>query len=196
MTSSHQDIKIDSHVSGQRAAVIKLSYRQIFRPVFVLFCLYVAGEIFYRGDGLMYYYASFPEIIPTIALVVIFYSIVAVFASILVWITQRILGRVIQHVGWNGKVEKWLLFSGMFILLVSIGWTVREYIVHQSTTFKEKRIVFAFLTLSSILMTLALVLSHKGNKWIGIIQKPITPFVWLFGIIAVLSILLIASHVL
>jgi hypothetical protein len=195
MTSSHQESKIDEHVSGQRAAVIKLSYRQIFRPVFVLFCLYAAGEIFYRGDGLMYYYASFPEIIPTIALVVIFYSVAAVFSSILIWITQRILGRVIQQIGWNGKVERWLLFTGLFILSGSLVWTVFEYTIYHSTTLKEKRTVFAFISLSLILMTLSLVVSNKGQKWIGIIQKPITPLVWLFGIIAALSILLLVSHV-
>ncbi len=192
----HRDSKIDSHVSGQQVALIKLSYRQIFRLVFVLFCLYVTGEVFYRGDGLTYYYASFPDIIPTIALVVIFYSIVAAFASILVWITQRILGRVIQRIGWNGKVERWLLFAGMFIFLGSLAWTVKEYIIYHSTTFRVKRIVFSFLSLSLILLTLSLVLSNKGQRWIGIIQKPITPLVWLFGIIAVLSILLIAYHAL
>ncbi len=194
--TSYQDSKMDSHSSGQRVAVTKLSYRHIFRPVFVLFCLYVAGDVLYRRDGLTYYYASFPDIIPTMALVVIFYSIVAVVASTLIWITQRIVGWVIQRIGWDGKVERWLLLAGMFILLGSIIWTVKEYIMYHSTTFAEKRTVFSLLSLGFILMTLSLVLSKRGQRWIGIIQKPITPLVYMFGTIAVLSLLLITYHAL
>ena len=194
--TAHQDSKINIHVSGQGVPVSKLSYWQIFRPVFVLFCLYVAREVLHRRDGLTYYYASFSDIIPTIALVVIFYSIVSGLVSALVWITQRILGLVIQRIGWHGGIERWLLFAGVIILLASTGWTVKEYIIYHSTTFTEKRIVFSLLSLGFILMTLSLVLSDKGQRWIAIIQKPITPLVWLFGIIAVLSMLLITYHAL
>ncbi len=194
--TSHQNSKINSHVSGQRVAVLKLSYRQIFRPIFVLCCLYVAGEVCYRSDGFTYYYPSFPEIVPSIALVIIFYSIAAAFVSILIWISHRIMGWVIQRIGWEGKVERWLLFAGLFILAGSLLWTMKEYMIYHSATFRAKRIIFSLICSSLILMTLSLVLCGKGQRWIGIIQKPITPFVWVFVIMVVLSVLLITYRVL
>lgn len=196
MTESNKDHNIFSAGSGKQPSSTGLSYRQIFHPAFVLFCLYAVGEICYRWDGLTYHYAAFPEIIPTIAVVIIFYGILAVLSSILVWISQLVLGLIIEFIGWDGKVEKWLLFAGIFIFFGSLGWTVIEYIIYHSTTFNEKRTVFLLLSLGLVLITSALVLSHKGRRWIGIIQKPISPLSWLFGLTTALSLLLIAYHIL
>ena len=194
MMKPYPGCTIPQQDDGKKSFSIRLSYWQILRPVIVLCCLYVMGEVLYRRGGLIYYYASFPEVIPTIALVVIFYSIVALFASMLVWITQWILGRIIQRIGWNGKVERWLLFAGLFIFLGSIGWTVKEYMIYHSTTFQEKRIVFLFLSSGLILMTLSLVMSNTGKKWLDTIQKPITPLIWLCRIFVLFSALLLAYY--
>ncbi len=174
----------------------RLSYWQIFRLIFVLFSLYVVGEIFYRGEGLTYYYASFSKFIPTAALVTIFYSIVAVFYFALIWLMVRIIEWLILRIGWKLKIERWLLFAGIFILLISSIWTVKEYIVYHSTTLEEKRIVFLCLSISLSLISVTVMFSKKGERWIRIIQKKITPLVWLFGIIVVLSMLLVAYHAL
>jgi len=51
-----------------------VSCRQIFRPVFVLFSLYLLRDAFFRWDGFSFY-ASLSEFLPSVALVTIFWSI-------------------------------------------------------------------------------------------------------------------------
>ncbi len=194
MMAPYKECRIDSDVSERRVVITEISCWQIFRLIFMLFSLYVVGEVFYRWEGFTYYYASFSELIPTIALVIIFFSIVAMFASMLIWISGRTVGWFFLHIGWKLKVEHWLLFVGIFILLGYMVWTVKLYIVHHGTTLKEKLSVF--LCVSLIALFLTWMWRNKVEMWMGIIQKRITPFVWLFGVLVVLSVLVVAYHIL
>ena len=65
-----------------------VSYWSVFRPVFVIFCLYLMGDAFYRWDGVRYY-ASFSEFLLSLGLVSIFWSIIAGFLTVLLWLSVR-----------------------------------------------------------------------------------------------------------
>ena len=70
-------------------SVVK-SYRQVFRLIFVIFSLYLMGDAFFRWDGFSYY-ATFREFLPAVALITILWSIVAVFAALVIWLAGSLL---------------------------------------------------------------------------------------------------------
>jgi hypothetical protein len=176
---------------GQRASI---SYWQIFRLMFVIFSLYTGGEVLYRLDGFKYYYASFPGFIPTLGLTTVFWSTVAFFAAMLIWLTSKAFNWYCIRIGWNIKVESGLFFLSIFVVLGSIVWILKRYMWHFGTTLQVKLIVL--LSVSTISIFLTWLSRNRSERWISIVQKLITPLVRLFGFLLVVSVLLVAYHAL
>ena len=166
-----------------------LSFRKIFRLIFILFSLYLMGDAFYRWDGFRYY-ASFPEFLPGLALTIILWSVVAVFMSLLVWLSARLLEWFCPYVGWKIRAEHFLLFLFALALLGVTIWIGRHRIWDIVHT--QRKILFLSLILISILITW--LFRNKVEQWMRIVQERITPLVWLFGILVLLSVPLVTYH--
>ena len=102
--------------ASKRAGGTKVSYWIVFRSIFLIFSLYFLGDAFYRWDGFRYY-ASFSEFIPSMALAIILWSIVAVLAAIITWLSFRSLEWFGQRMAWRIKMEHMLLYLYFSILL-------------------------------------------------------------------------------
>ena len=166
----------------------KVSYWQVFRLIFIMFCLYLLRDVFSRWDGFKYY-ASFSEFLPSVALVTILWSFVAVFAALLVWLLLKAFEWFCLRIGWKIKVDHLLLFTGLFVFLVAMAWV-------------SKRLVLSHVPLSNIvkgLVILCAVLTAVYLTWLlrnkpGIIHERITPLVWLFSICFILSVPLVVYN--
>ena len=160
----------------------RVSYWQIFRLIFVIFSLYLMGDAFYRWDGFRYH-STFPEFLPGVALVTILWSITAVFTAALIWLPVKILERFFPQINWKTKIEYLLLFLCIFALLAAAGWSGKRFIWKWTpATIQLKIIFFSTVTCVTIFLT------WLFRKKMSVIQERITPLVWLFGILAVLSI--------
>lgn len=187
-----QKCKNNSSMLGRQVSIPIISFWQIFRLTFVLFSLYIIGEALYRLDGFKYYYTSFPEFIPTFALTIIFWSIVAFFAAIFIWLTGRTFIWCCLRIGWNIKAEHWLIFTSVFVLIGVIVWISKRCMWHFGTTLQIKLIVF--LTVSIISIFLTWLSRNRSERWISTIQERITPLVWLLVFFLIASVLLVAYH--
>jgi hypothetical protein len=63
-----------------------------------MFSLYLMGDAFYRWDGFRYY-ASFSEFLPSVALITVLWSIVAVFTAILLWLLVSVVEWLKMDIG-------------------------------------------------------------------------------------------------
>ncbi len=176
-------------VSAQeQVATTRLSYWQVFRLIFVMFSLYLMGDAFYRWDGFRYY-GTLSEFVPAVALITVFWTTLAVFAALMVWLIGKAVEWFCRHMGWNVKIEHLLLFISIFILLGAAAWLGKRLIwQHTPTTIQLKVIIFLSVTFTVIFLTWLF-----RNK-MPVIQERITPLVWLFGIWFILSVPLVAYH--
>ncbi len=179
-------------LTQEKVVTTRASYWQIFRVIFVIFCLYLMGDAFYRWDGFRYY-ASFSEFLPNVALITILWSIVAGFTALLVWLPLRAFEWFCVRAGLKIKAYHLMLFAGILILTGTGVWSVKQYIwTYVQTSFQLKLAVFFFVLLAAVFFTW--LFRRKSEKWIGTIQKNITPLVWLFGIWVILALPILAYH--
>ena len=170
----------------------RLTFWHLFRPTFVVFSLYLMGDAFYRWDGFSYY-ASFREFLPSVALVFILWSFVAVLAAILLWLSFRILNLTFRIIGLEIEFEHLLLYIGVFMLFGALVWKGKKIIwPYVQTTFQIKLVVLLCISIVSLL-TVRL-FRDKAKQWTGIFMQRITPLVWLFGIFVILAVPLIAYY--
>ncbi|GBD96598.1 MAG TPA: DUF229 domain-containing protein [Nitrospirae bacterium] len=169
------------------------SYPQLFRLIFVIFSLYLMGDAFYRWDGFRYY-ASFSEFLPSLALAGILWSIVAVAASLLAWITLWTSGRVFKRFGLKVNIEHLLLFIGSSVFLGALIWISKQILVSpdKTVTMQTKLIVSVSILLVSVFI--AWRFRNKAVRWMEIVQERITPLVWIFGICLTLAIPLVTYN--
>ncbi len=166
----------------------KVSYWQVFRLIFIMFCLYLLRDVFSRWDGFKYY-ASFSEFLPSVALVTILWTILAVFTALLVWLLLRAFEWFCLRIGWKIKVDHLLLFTGLFVFLVAMGWVSKRLILpHAPLSNIVKGLVILCAVLTAVYLTWLL-----RNKP-GIIHERITPLVWLFSICFILSVPLVVYN--
>ncbi|MHC4322619.1 MAG: hypothetical protein ACYST3_10130 [Planctomycetota bacterium] len=173
-------------ITHEHITVTKVSYWGIFRFTFVISYLSLTGELFYRWDGFRYYYASFSELPPTFALVAMFWSIIAVFAALLVWLSVKILSWFYLRIGRKIAEEDLLFFMGIFVLLGTVVWATKLLVFGGGSTLLIKMAVLCAVILTAIFLTS--MFQNRIGRWIGIVQKRITPLVWLFGILTMLSV--------
>lgn len=171
-----------------------MNFRNLIRLVFVIFSLYLTGDAFYRWDGFKYY-ASFSEFIPSIALISILWSIIAVLTTIIIWLLLKILGWICRFMKLTVSSEHLLLSTGFLIFLCAIVWTGKKLLwPNINIPLEEKIIVLVSVTLSSAFLTW--LLRDKAKSIAETVFERITPLVWLFGIILGLSLPLIALYAL
>lgn len=163
----------------------KASYRQVFRLIFVLFFIYLLGDAFYRWDGFRYH-SSFSDFLPSVALVSILWSIVAVLTSIMTWILVKVVERLLQFINSKITAEQIFLFLISSGVSVAIAWIIKLFIFGAGSTLPVKLIVFSCVIVATICLTW--LLRHKFN----IIHERITPLVWLFAIFIAISLPLVA----
>lgn len=169
----------------------KSSFWKLFRLNFVLFSLYLMGDVFFRWDGFSYY-ASFSEFIPAIALVSILWSLVAFSMAVILWLSYKAVEGIFSIAEWNIDIEHFTLGLSIFVLLGLVFWIGKLYVLPDFHSFGFKIIVFFILLL--VAGVLAWIFHKKSGRLIHIIQERITPLVWLFGLIAIFSMPVVAYH--
>ncbi len=183
-----------------------ISYWNVLRLVFVLFFLYLTGDAFYRWDGFSFY-ASFSEFLPSVAFVSIMYSISAGLTSFIIWLPLKAFEWFRQRIGWKIGAENLLiflfcfvlccfvlfLFFGCFVLLNGTTWAInivsKVILLGDASKFQLKLAIMLCVVLATSFLTW--ILSGKLNN---IIER-ITPLVWLFSIIVILSVPIVVYHI-
>lgn len=164
------------------------SYWRVFRLCFVFFYLYLVGDVFYRWDGFRYY-ASFFDFLPSVALITILWSVVATFAALMLWLIIQVLKWIYHYTGWNAKEDDLIFFIFAFLITGTIIWFAKRYIWHDvPMPILWKLGIIAGIFLAAIIQTWMF-----RNK-MSVIQERITPLVWLFGILVVISFPIVIYH--
>lgn len=165
-----------------------VSLRKIVRFVFVVFSLYLMGDAFYRWDGFRFY-ASFGKFIPAVALIFIFWTVIALIASVLLWLILRTSSLLCM----TARVKINPRDIQLFIISLFLTGAAAFYSTRLLPEFgSEIQVISVLLGLSFILSVLITVLLRGFHyyfyKILDIIQERITPLVWLFSILLVISI--------
>jgi arylsulfatase A-like enzyme len=163
------------------------SYWKVFRLVFVIFSLYLMGDVFYRWDGFKYY-ASFSEFLPNVSLVAIFWSIIAILSAVLVWLPIRMISFFCRYIKWNNAQR---LFEFAYIF-VSVG----------AVMLIMKRIIWSDVPLPPYVKLIIILVGTLAALFIDwllhskfeLIQNRITPLVWIFGLFVIMSVPLVGYH--
>jgi arylsulfatase A-like enzyme len=170
----------------------KNTFLPLVRIIFVIFSLYLMGDAFYRWDGFSYY-ASLHEFLPTVALAFILWSLVAGLAAILLWLLFKILNSAFRILGLKIGFEHILLYIGVFILFGTLAWNGKKIIwPYEKTALQVKLIVLVFVAFLSALLIWGG--RDKAKRWADIVLERITPLVWLFGMMVILAVPLVAYH--
>ncbi len=165
-----------------------ISYGKVFRLIFVSFFLYITGDAFYRWDGFSFY-ASFSEFLPSVAFVSILYSISAGVTSFLIWLPLKAFQWFCRRMGWRINAENVLIFVFCFVLLAGITWAGKKILIGGSSTLQMKLAVLLCVAIASFFLTW--IFHGKLNT----INERITPLVWLFSIILILSVPMVTYHI-
>ncbi len=170
----------------------RMSYWLIFRVVFVIFSLYLLGDAFYRWDGFRYY-ASLYEFIPTAALVIILFCILSILATFPFWLIFKVIERF-SKLARLEITRDHLLLSFLFFILLSIPVWIgkRKLLFDVQSNLQAKLIVFAVVV--SVSCLLVWLFRRHASQWMEILQERITPLVWLFGSLTILSIPILTYH--
>lgn len=170
-----------------------MNFRNLFRLVFVIFFLYLVGDAFYRWDGAKYY-VSFFGFLPSVALISILWSIVAVLATIIIWLFLKIVYWICRFASVRVSSEHVFLNTIFLLVIGGIVWASKKLIWHDvHTTMQAKYMVLAFVVLLSVFLTW--LLRNKAGRLTGKLFDHITPLVWIFGIIVGLSIPVVTFYV-
>ena len=146
------------------------------------------GDAFSRWDGFSYY-ASFAEFIPSVALVSILWFLTAIFTSVILSIT----GAALRSLYRNITAQHYLLFSIFFILFGIASWFVKKKILNLGITIPITLLEVACALTIAVFATW--LLRFKAAQLINDIQNHITPLVWLYGILVILSVPVVANSV-
>lgn len=176
----------------------RLTLWGVFRPTFVAFSLYLTRDAFYRWDGFSYY-ASFNEFLPAVGLALILWSFVAVLAAVLLWLSFSILNLTFRIIGLKIESEHLLWYMGFFMLFGAFAWKWKTIIVsyvkttlHMQTTLQIMLVVCLCISIVSIFTVW--LFRDKAKQWTGIIMQRITPLVWLYCILVILAVPLVACY--
>ncbi len=166
------------------------TFRQLFRPIFVIFSLYLLSDAFYRWDGFSYY-ATFPEFLPSIALASILWSITAVLMTIVVWLLFRAVRSLSGLAGVKVSTEQLLLYSVAFMLTGALAWKIKTFVWPYARTSSQLKL-FVLISVSLLSVFPAWKFRGRAGRWAVVVQERITPLVWLFGIFVIFAVPLVA----
>ncbi len=163
------------------------------RLVFVIFCLYFMGDVFYRWDAFKFH-STFSAYLPNVALALILWSIIALLSLVLSWLPIKAFQVSCNYLGLKIKLEHLILYLSIFVLVSGLAWVSKKSIWHDiQTTTQLKLTVIALISGASIPLTW--LLRNKAEVWVKAILERITPLVWLFAICLLLSLLLVGFHI-
>ena len=170
---------------------VKTTYWKIFRLTFVLFSGVLMGDAFYRWDGFRYY-APFSEFLPSLALVSIFWSLLAAVAALLVWLFIKILERGCSVTGSAVDPEILVLFIAVSGFTGIFAWVGKRLIYTGGLSLQVKLIVLFLVVFFAVLFTRSF--HDRFPRWMKAIQERITPLVFLFGICVFIAVPLVIYH--
>lgn len=164
-----------------QAETAKVSLWYCFRLVFVILFLYLLQDVFFRYDGVSYY-STISNFLPSIALVSIFWSIAAGLVAILIWLFLWAFEWFCHKIEKTINTENLLLFVSIMLSIGIIIWVGRRSFSSGVTSSLLKLATLLFAIIVSLFITWIL----RGK--LCIIQQRITPLVWMFGIIVIVSV--------
>jgi arylsulfatase A-like enzyme len=160
----------------------------------VIFSLYLLGDAFFRWDGFRYY-ATFNEFIPAFSLIIILWSSLAICISVIVWLMFSLLVNLIKIAKIKVSEEGFLFF--VIILSFAIGLLyVGKVSLFKTTVLSthSKLVVLACTAFLSIVLTW--MLRNKIEKLMVLVQEHLTPLVWIFSVMLIVSVPLVLYHAL
>jgi arylsulfatase A-like enzyme len=167
--------------------IMEGSFWNLFRIIFVLFSFYLVGDILYRWNGVRLF-ATFYDFVPSIALITILWSIVALLATLILWLIFKVADFLVRRAGFKVDAENILLATVIFVVLGAIAWISKRYIFGVGSTLLVKLMVL------TIVIGLSICLTWLFRGKLSVIQHHIAIWVWLFGICFILSVPLVAYH--
>ncbi len=160
--------------------------------VFLIFSLFLLGDAFYRWDGFKYY-MSFSDFLPSLALAYVIWSILGIFVAILLWIPLSLFKRLCNRVGLRVGIDHTLSCAGIFIIFGLLSWICKRLLLSNiPTSFQLKILVLTSVSILSVFLTW--LFRNKTEKWIKSINDRLTPLVWIFGLLMIFSLPLVAYH--
>lgn len=173
--------------SNKKVTPLVLSYWKVLRLIFVLFSLYLLRDGFYRWDGFRYH-STFIEFLPTVALVTVLWSVVAIVTALLAWFLLRVIDRFCLRIGWKIKTELLIVFIVFFALLAAVVLAGKSFLFHGHLSSILRSIVLLVITAIAIFLTW--LFRNKSD----VFHERITPLVWIFGIWFAVSIPIVTYH--
>lgn len=169
------------------------SYLRVFRPVFVVFSLYLMGDAFFRWDGFSYY-APLYDFVVSLSLAYLFSSIFAFVTVLIVWLLFRLFEWICGRLGLKFGIDHMLLTTFVCVLIGAITWKVKTVFWSDIlTTFQLKAGIFIVVVLASLLIVW--LFRNRVEQWLDAIQEKITPLVWLYGILVPVSVLIVVFNI-
>lgn len=162
-------------------------FKNIFKFVLIIFYLYLIGDAFYRWDGFRYY-ATFSEFLPSVALVTILWSLIALFVTACIWLPLILCNKIFQcRIRWED-----IILLNVIVIITGLSiWGVKRYFLpHLHTTQPIRIAILIFIIILSVFLTW--LSRDRFSKWIDKIQENITPLFWISGGWLIISILLIS----
>ncbi len=150
------------------------------------------GDAFYRWDGFRYH-STFSEFLPSIALVFILWSVVAIVTAIFLWILVRVFEWSSRVIGCAIRGEHLWLYFGIFTILAALAWKCKKLLWPMMQTSPQTKFI-SFICVLLISLVLTWFFRDKADRWVIIILERITPLVWLFGTLVLISIPFVTYH--
>jgi arylsulfatase A-like enzyme len=178
----------------ERVIKKEVSYWWLLRFIFVIFFLLLLRDIFYQWDGFRYY-ASFSEFLPSIALALSLWSIVAVCITAILWFSVRGAEWFCRHTGINVTAYHLLFCTGIFLLFCTWGWNKRDLMLPFLLTYNIER-PGIYLTINLILLSacITFLIRNRVHHWLMAIQERVTPLVWIYIVLIAISVLSVVYH--
>jgi arylsulfatase A-like enzyme len=167
-------------------------FLRLLRLVFVIFSLYLLGDAFYRWDAFRYY-ASFSEFIPSIALASMLWSIIALLATLLIWLSFHAIKWLCLLVNCKLRLENFIIFSIFSTLIIFTFWIGKRQVFPSAQTTSQMKLA-ALLVAAIISIVGAWLLRNKSESWMNFIHERITPLVYIFSILISFSVPFVIYH--
>jgi arylsulfatase A-like enzyme len=163
-----------------------MRFWNFFRLVFVIFSLYLTGDAFYRWDAFKFY-ASFSEFVPAVALMSILWSILAVLTAFCAWVLLKTVQSFFLRLNIRTDFEHMMMFAGLFILLGAMVWGGKRLLwpLDETSALLKTGTLISVMLLS---VALSWVFRDNAYRWMEGVNERITPLVWLYGIVVIISI--------
>jgi arylsulfatase A-like enzyme len=185
-------MSIMTYQAAEDTAKRSFSFWNCFRLVFIIFFLYLIGDVFYRWDAFKLH-SSFSQYLPNVALASIIWSIVALLSSLVVWLPLKVLERILGYLRLKIKAEHLVLFLLTFMSVAAFAWMIKKIIWFNTKTPPQLKIA-VIVAITCTAMYLAWLFRRRAGLWFSVIAERITPLVWLFAVCVALSLLVAGYH--